>query len=129
VAGCGVGCAIGDVIGGCAGDEAIGCCGGFIIGFIDAGNFVVVGLILWQCLSNSRRSRKSPRFPYILNLLFRCRLERRERCRLERPLSLLYASWFFVTFRVRFLCEKKKKKTSFDGSLMDLLSQYSRLIA
>jgi hypothetical protein len=25
-------------------------------------------------------------------------------------LSLLYASWFFVVFRIRFLCEKKRRR-------------------
>jgi hypothetical protein len=81
VGGCGVGgCAGGEAIGGSSGTEDIGCCRGrFIIGFIDAADFVVVGLFLWRFRSISRRSRKSPRFPYILNLLFRCRLDRRER--------------------------------------------------
>jgi hypothetical protein len=99
--------------GGCAGDKAIGCCNGFIIGFIDAGDFVVVVLTLWQCRSIYRRSRKSPRFPYMMNILFRCESER-ERCRLERLLvcCLLLCSCFFVVFRGSpfSLREKRMKK-------------------
>jgi hypothetical protein len=89
--GAGVGVGAGAGVG--AGDEAIGCCSGIIfIGFIDAGDFVVVGLLLWQCRSISRRSRRSPRFPYMLNLLFPCRLERERRC-LAR--LLCYGLWLF----------------------------------
>jgi hypothetical protein len=89
---CGVGGCAGGCAGDCAGDEAIGCCGRFFVGFIDVVDFVVVGLTLRRSIS--RRSRKSPRFPYILIVLFRCRLDR-EKCCLERLLSSFYARRFF----------------------------------
>jgi hypothetical protein len=96
--------------------------GGFIIGFIDAGDFVVVGLFFSRCRSISRRSRKSPRFPYMLSPLFRFRLER-ERRRMERLSSYCSCCCFFVLLSSPFSLLENVKERERRPFLMGAVSQ------